>query len=69
MQRFTVTFTKVFTPDSTLAGLTYTETYADQTADQVARWSDFCKRHASKPVKAYCSSHYTLADFAVIPSL
>ena len=37
MQSYTATYTKVFTPDSLLAGLTYPETESNLTADQVAR--------------------------------
>lgn len=69
MQRYTVTFTKVFVPGSTLAGLTYTETEHGLTEEQALHVADFCRRHTVEPVKAYCSSHYTVTGFSVTPSL
>ena len=68
MNRYNVSYTKVFIPGSSLEGIRYPETESGLTIEQAEQRRVWAQIHQSKPVRAYCSSHYTIADFTVEPA-
>ena len=68
MTTYTVRYTKVFAPDSTLAGLEYPEVETGLSMAQADRVWEWAQAHEAKPVKAYGSSNYTVANCTVEPS-
>ena len=62
MQRYTVSYTKVFAPDSLLAGLQYPTTETGLTLTQATEVQAWAAEHATTPVRALAGSNYTVAD-------